>query len=386
MLILAIRTASFLFYVFLVNHMSASLASLFTAILVLLSPVLVAIPISYGWRWWSGVEPEHEHYREKVRRVLDAGLPLSRFRQELDREARIVNIDAERQSRIESDLLFPLNLKHFLLLPGLIVWPFLGLFAAIITMPIMPIIWAFEWILIRKKILLKIGIFVQRITRWEIIGIPRMEDGVKNPDRILSAINRMPITVFLGLFAFLIVSYLPFDSRTVLILSSVFYIILVSFISVVRAATLSTMVFADTGNRRLLPMGTFVEEQLGPWVGVGLIFLLSRQIFYGTELRSGQMFGDPVLFALTVLLVLYTATIIGVAVEMSFFRYRAESIRITFQDQIIKQFNPTLYLFTRNLGKLRISPLMSLEEWVERGENIDFSEINKSNSESHSSE
>ena len=71
---------------------------------------------------------------------------------------------------------------------------------------------------------------------------------------------------------------------------------------------------------------------------------------------------------------------------MSFFRYRAESIRITFQDQIIKQFNPTLYLFTRNLGKLRISPLMSLEEWVERGENIDFSEINKSHSESYSSE
>ena len=124
--------------------MSASLESLFTAILVLLSPVLVAIPISYGWRWWSGVEPEHEHYREKVRRVLDAGLPLSRFRQELDREARIVNIDTERQSRIESDLLFPLNLKHFLLLPGLIVWPFLGLFAAIITIPIMPIIWIFE--------------------------------------------------------------------------------------------------------------------------------------------------------------------------------------------------------------------------------------------------
>ena len=38
-------------------------------------------------------------------------------------------------------------------------------------------------------------------------------------------------------------------------------------------------------------MGTFVEDMLGPWVGVGLIFLISRQIFYGTELRSGEMFG-----------------------------------------------------------------------------------------------
>ena len=66
-------------------------------------------------------------------------------------------------------------------------------------------------------------------------------------------------------------------------------------------------------------MGTFVEDMLGPWVGVGLIFLISRQIFYGTELRSGEMFGDPVIFSLLILLVLYTATMIGVAVEISFF-------------------------------------------------------------------
>ena len=89
--------------------------------------------------------------------------PLSRFRKELDAEARIVNIDPERQSRIESDLLFPMRMKHFLLMPGLVVWPFLGLFAALLAIPLMPILWFFQWLLIEKKVLLWIGITVQKL-------------------------------------------------------------------------------------------------------------------------------------------------------------------------------------------------------------------------------
>ena len=370
-------TVYFLVSIPAVIFMAASLESLITAILILLAPVILAIPLSLGWKWWVGTEPEHVHYREKVRLVLDAGLPLSRFRKELDAEARIVNIDPERQSRIESDLLFPMRVKHFLLMPGLVVWPFLGLFAALLAIPLMPILWFFQWLLIEKKVLLWIGITVQKITRWEIIGIPRVEDGLKNPDPVLSSINRMPITVFLGLFAFLIVTYLPLNTQSVLVVSGAVYIILVAFISVIRAGTLSTMVFADTGNRRLLPMGTFVEDMLGPWVGVGLLFLISRQLFYGTELRSGEMFGDPVIFSLAILLVLYTATMIGVAVEISFFRSRAESVRVKFQDQMIDEFEPQLYLFTRNLGMLKISRLMTLRQWVEQGERINLNDLDK---------
>ena len=44
--------------------------------------------------------------------------------------------------------------------------------------------------------------------------------------------------------------------------------------------------------------------------------------------RSGEMFGDPVVFSLAILLVLYTATMIGVAVEISFFRSRANKKNI----------------------------------------------------------
>ena len=131
--------------------MPASMESLFTATLILLSPLFLAIPLSIAWRWWSGIEPEHEHYREKVRRVLDSGIPLRRYRSELDAEARRVYLDPERQARIESDLLHPLKLQHFLLLPGLIAWPLLGLFAAIIAIPLMPMMRVLEWILIDKR-------------------------------------------------------------------------------------------------------------------------------------------------------------------------------------------------------------------------------------------
>ncbi len=358
--------------------MPASMESLFTATLILLSPLFLAIPLSIAWRWWSGTEPEHEHYRDKVRRVLDSGIPLRRYRSELDAEARRVYLDPERQARIESDLLHPLKLQHFLLLPGLIAWPLLGLFAAIIAIPLMPMMRVLEWILIDKRNLARIAHIIQKATRWEVIGIPRLDDGAKNPDYVLNSIHRMPITVFLGLFAYLIVSYLPLSPRDIILLTALCYIILVAFISIIRAAIANSLVFADPTKRRLIPMENFVEDLLGPWVGVGLVFLLSRQLFYGSQLRTDGLFSDPIIFALSVLFVLYTATIIGVAIELSFFRSRGDNVKFTFQKQMIEDFSPTLYLFTRHLGSLQISPLMSLEEWIERGESFDFDEISNS--------
>ena len=176
--------------------------------------------MSLAWRWWVGIEPEHEHYREKVRRVLDAGMPLARYRGELDAEARKVHISSDRQGRIESDLLHRLRLQHFLLFPSLILWPLVGIFAAIISIPMMPLLKLVEWILIKKKALSGVAIIIQRYTRWEIIGIPRLDDGSKQFGKALASIHRMPTTVFLGLFAYLIVSYSPMSSFNVLLLSA----------------------------------------------------------------------------------------------------------------------------------------------------------------------
>jgi len=345
--------------------------AMFTSILILVSPVFLAIPVSFAWRWWVGIEPEHEDYREKVRRVLDSGMPLIRYRSELDAEARKVHLSSDRQARIESDLLHKLRVQHFLLFPSLILWPLVGIFAALITLPMMPLLRLLEWILIDKKILSWVARVIQKYTRWEIIGIPRLDDGAKQLDKVLASIHRMPTTVFLGLFAYLIVSYSPLSSGNVLLLSALVYIILVSAISVIRAATESTLTFADPTNRRIIPMDSYVDEKLGPWVGVGLVFLLSRQLMYGSKIRTGQLLIDPVPFSISVLLVLYTATIIGISVEIVFFRNRGNNVRRAFQEQMVEVFNPMLYLFNRNLGSLRLIPLMTLTEWIESGESFE---------------
>ena len=349
--------------------------ALVTSTLILLSPLILAIPLSVGWRWWVGSEPEHEHYMEKVRRVLDAGIPLRRYRAELDAEARRFLIDPERQARIESDLLHPLRIQHFLLLPSLIVWPVLGLFAAVIAIPLMPVLRAIEWIMIDKRALGRAAKMLQGFTRWEVIGIPRLDDGAKQLDLVLASVHRLPVTVFLGLFAYLVVLYLPLESREILLLSGAVYIVLVSITSVIRAATANALVFADPTKRRLIPMDTFVEDALGPLVGVGLVFLISRQLLYGSQLRYNDLFGDPVVFSLSVLLVLYTATIIGVTVELSFFRSRGKVVRKAFQKQMVEEYDPTVYLFTRNLGTLRLSPLMPLSEWLNKGEVFEFDSV-----------
>ena len=61
------------------------------------------------------------HYREKFTSVIDSGYPIRDFRHELDRTARQFEIDLERQTRIETDMLHPLDMRHFLLVPSLVV-------------------------------------------------------------------------------------------------------------------------------------------------------------------------------------------------------------------------------------------------------------------------
>ena len=357
--------------------MAEPVEGLATGVLILLLPLLLSLPLRFGWKWWVGMEPEHEHYREKVRRVLDSGIPIRRYRTELDSEARRLLIDDERKSRIESDLLRPLGTQHFLLLPALVFSPLLGLFALPVSVVLSLLFRPIEWILIDKKLLLWVAGLIRKVTRWEIIGIPPLDDGTGTLNKVLESAHRMPITVFLGIFAYLIVLYLPLNPTEVLLLSAGFYIFLVSVISVIRAATLNSLVFADPTKRRLIPMHSLVDDALGPSVGIGLIFLLSRQLIYGSRLRSGDLLGDPVVFSTSVLLVLYTATIIGVAVEYAFFVSRSNVVRNNFQRQVVEEHDPMVYLFTRHLGTLRISPLMRLEEWIDNGEEIEFSHVQR---------
>jgi hypothetical protein len=240
----------------------------------------------------------------------------------------------------------------------------------------------FEWILIEKRILLRIANLVKKVNRWEIIGIPRSDIGIKTSDRILSSIHRMPITVFLGLFSYLLIMNLHwlagFSIQNTILLSSLLYIILVSFISVIRAATASALSFADLPKRKIIPMDSLVESWMAPWVGVGLVFFLVRQLTFSYKaIRQDTLFIDPIIFSLSILLVLYTATIIGLMIEVTFFRKRARDVKTKFQLQVIENHSPTLYLFTQHLGDLKISPLMSLDEWIRKDESFESADFDR---------
>ena len=333
--------------------MTAQSDGLFSAILILIIPVLLTVPLRVLWSWWIGNEPEHLHYREKFTSVIDSGYPIRDFRHELDRTARQFEIDLERQTRIETDMLHPLDMRHFLLVSSLVVWPVLSIPAGFVFIPLIPVTRFFEWILIEKRILLRILLIVKSLTGWDIVWMDRPGDPTRPPEPVLAAIHRLPITVLLGVFAYLIVSYLSFSFTTIAMITIGLYVILVAAISIIRAATSGSLVFIDARNRKVIPSDTFVEQLIGPWVGVGLIFLLSRQIALSSTIRDGSL-SDPSLFAMTVVLVLYIATLIGISLELSFFRTRGKAVGVLFESQVEETLSPDDYSLIRHLGKYQL--------------------------------
>ncbi len=342
--------------------MEENFTSLLIAVGILLTPVILALPLRFWWTYRVGNEPEHVRYRRWVRQVLDAGEPLSTRRQELDHLARGLPIDASRQGRIEMDVLHPLKLPHFMLLPVLILSPLVGLIGAIIFVLLFPLILAAEWLLIDRGILAKVVNIVMRVMHWGIIGIHRLDKGVRDEDAMVEHMHRLPTTAFLGLFCYLIVSYMPLPTWMGITLTVLLFLLLTSIIVIVKAASHGELVFADTSQRRMQPMERLVDDILAPVVGLGLLFLLSRQLFLTQIGASNSPFSDPIWFAGIVLIVLYSAAAVAIMVEISFFGLRSERVRMVFQNQMVELHNPVLYAFTREHDRMELNPLRSLKE------------------------
>lgn len=343
--------------------MAEDFTSLLIAVGILLTPVVLALPLRFWWTYRVGSEPEHVRYRRWVRQVLDAGEPLSTRRQELDHLARGLPIDTSRQGRIEMDVLHPLKLPHFMLLPVLILSPLVGLIGAIVFVLLFPLILAAEWLLIDRGILSKIVNIVMRVMHWGIIGIHRLDTGVRDEDAMVEHMHRLPTTAFLGLFCYLIVSYMPLPTWVGITLTIVLFLLLTSIIVIVKAASHGELVFADTSQRRMQPMERLVDDILAPVVGLGLLFLLSRQLFLTQIGASNSIFSDPIWFAGIVLIVLYSAAAVAIMVEISFFgAFRSERVRMVFQNQIVEMHDPVLYAFTREHDRMELNPLCSLKE------------------------
>ncbi len=342
--------------------MAEDFTSLLIAVGVLLIPVILALPLRLWWNYRVGSEPEHVRYRRWVRQVLDAGEPLAMRRQELDHLAKGLPIDASRQGRIEMDVLHPLKLPHFMLLPVLILSPLVGLIGFIVFALLFPLILAAEWVLINRGVLAKIVNIVMRLMHWGIIGIQRLDTGVRDEDAMVKHMHRLPTTAFLGLFCYLIVSYMPLPTWVGITLTIVLFLLLTSIIVIVKAASHGELVFADTSQRRMQPMERLVDDILAPVVGLGLLFLLSRQLFLTQIGASNSIFSDPIWFAGIVLIVLYSAAAVAIMVEISFFGIRSKEVRMGFQNQMVELHDPVLYAFTREHDRMELNPLRSLKE------------------------
>jgi hypothetical protein len=244
-------------------------------------------------------------------------------------------------------------MRHFLLVPSLVVWPILSIPAGFVFLPLLPVTRFFEYILIEKKVLLLVLRSVKKATGWDVVWIDRPGDPTRPPEPVIAAIHRLPITVLLGVFAYLIVSYLSVSFNLIAAITVGVYVILVAAISIIRAATSGSLVFMDARNRRMIPADSFVEQLIGPWVGVGLVFLLSRQIALSSTIRTGAL-SDPSYFAMTVVLVLYIATIIGISLELSFFRTRGRVVESAFEEQVENYMDPDEYRFIRHLGTYQL--------------------------------
>ena len=183
-------------------------SALLFALVLLFVPLLLAIPMRLIWSRIVGGEIVHEQYKGYVKKILDSGHMISQFRTELNEIAVVRGISKDRQSLIETDMLYPLSLPHFLLLPSLIVAPIVLLIATPLFLLALPLLRFVEYILIRKRVLINMVRLIQIKTSWEIVHIPRPHKEHDNLKSEVVAFNRMPLPAFLGLFAWLIAHWI----------------------------------------------------------------------------------------------------------------------------------------------------------------------------------
>ena len=337
-------------------------STLAVVVILLVSPILLVIPTQRLWRKRVLRSDKHKKYRKIVNGILTHGYPLQIFRASLDKTARSFKLDEKEQGRVESDILYPLNTMHFLILPSMILWPILSIFAVFLILPLIPLLRFTEWVMVDKGVLAWIVKVIKKYTNWQLIGVPKLSRDARGGDVWIQALHRMPTTVFLGLFAYLVVHYLSLPDIFALGLAGIVYLLLASLAIVTSVAIDGELAFADNAQRRIIPLEAILQDLLTPVVGIGLLVLIVRQVFL-TISFPGEGLHDPIIFAISIMVVLYTATIVGALIEWAVGR-RGKIIRNSFHKRLIDDENPELYSFTRNKdGSLNLRKICMLEEF-----------------------
>ena len=344
-----------------------NLEGLFWGAGILAIPLLLAVPLRLAWQLWVGVGHEAAEYRTVVRQIVDSGNQVASFRQTLDDIARNLRLSPAKQRLIEAELLHPLTLSHFLLLPSLLILPLSAVMALPIVLLGFPMLLFMEYVIIRRKVLVWSLKSVEHVMHWQVIHIPKPHRGKEERKRSLTEFaqhiehfNYVPQAAFLGLFAWLIVHWvLDLDSWSIeLIYSSLLYMVLLSVLSVLNTAFESDLVFVDPAKGRLVPVNQWLEGVLNPIVGLGLVFLLGRNLL--EEARAVD--GNPVLFATFVLMLLYGAAVVGISFRWGYSSWRGARVRSTFESQAIDELSPLSYDLTRTKGRIDFNVRMAMDE------------------------
>jgi hypothetical protein len=72
--------------------------------------------------------------------------------------------------------------------------------------------------------------------------------------------------------------------------------------------------------------------------------------------------GNPVVFAGTVLLLLYGAAIVGIAYRWGYSVWRGDRVKQEFEEQIVENLKPLSYDLTRTRGRIEFIAQMSMDE------------------------
>ena len=351
---------------------SLDVGNLLWAIGILALPVILALPAKLLYQTVIlGVGPAERNYRATVQKILDSGMQVEHFREVLDEESRRLGIKASRAKLNETDMLYPLTVTHFLLVPMIFILPVV----AIATLPIIilgiPVLYLLEVLLIRRKLLINA---IKLLETWfgkQIIHVPDAgNDHCSNDAKVLDASNiavhfhKVPRVVFLGLFSWLIIHWtLRLDSlMTEFILAGLIYVLLLGIVGIVATALESNLVLVDPARGRIIPIADWLDSMLTPIVGVGLLFLLGRDLM--TEARDD---GNTILFSATVLMVLYCATAVGVTFQWGYAWWHGKTIRKQFEQQAIEKLNPQSYDLTRNRGRIQLNVRCPMSERIEGG-------------------
>ena len=347
--------------------MEAEMQELLWGAGILALPLLLALPMRLAWQLWVGVGHEVSEYRTVVRQIVDSGHQVSSFSQTLDDIARNLRIPPAKQRLIEAELLHRLTLSHFLLLPALLILPLSAIMALPLVLFGFPFMLFMEYLLIRKRFLIWALKSIERLMHWQVIHIPKPHRGTREKHRSLTEFsqhiehfNYVPQAAFLGLFAWLIVHWvLDLDSWTIeLIVSSLLYMVLLSVLSVLNTAFEADLVFVDPAKGRLVPVNQWLEGVLNPVVGIGLLFLLGRNLLE----EARDIDGNPILFATVVLTLLYGAAIVGISYRWGYSSWRGERVRQDFEVQVIEYLNPLSYDLTRKKGRIDFNVRMGMDE------------------------